>query len=65
MPLKRLLTNLKAFGLALTLLAAFAPNLALAEGPCDKLFPDITCDNHQGRFEGFIPTQSFAYLFED
>ena len=65
MSLKTFFSALNSCGLLVTLLAVLAPNPASAAKQCDKLFPDITCEDHQGRYEGFIPTQTFAYLFED
>ncbi len=50
--------------LGLALLLFGAPADAAQPDECPLLVPDLRCDR-DGRYEGFIPTMAFPYLFED
>ena len=41
------------------------PAIAHAASECSELFPDFNCEGREGRYEGFSPTNSMPYLFED
>lgn len=42
-----------------------AAHAAEARKTCDSLFPDFTCPDREGRYEGFVAPATAPYLFED
>jgi len=54
---------MKRCGLVFVSIALYAsPSFA---NDCTALLPDFNCEGRVGRYEGFIPAQTFEYLFED
>lgn len=58
--------SLSVFATAAALLA-LPPLASAGEGrkTCDSLFPDLTCSEREGRYDGFVAPATAPYLFED
>lgn len=58
--------SISAFATAAALLA-LSPPASAGEGrkTCDSLFPDFTCSEREGRYDGFVAPATAPYLFED